>query len=129
MIADYVPSEYKEEIWYEICYDDGENNGYGFPCDESGNLFPMSDAARKNLSYCETHREEFARCGEVVQYCNSYMESPHGRCKCGREVILIGNYYGATECECGRWYNGFGQELLSPENWRIDPSEEEWFTY
>ena len=45
MLLDYVPSEPKEEVWYELCYDDGENNGYGFPCDESGNLFPMSNAA------------------------------------------------------------------------------------
>lgn len=127
MLLDYVPSEPKEETWYELCYDDGNNNGYGFPCDESGNLFPMSDAALESLNYCKAHKTEFSRCGEVVQFSNSYMEPPHGRCKCGAEVFLIGNYYGASECECGRWYNLYGQELMNPDNWDIDPSEEEYW--
>ena len=127
MLSDYVPSEQKEEIWYEVVYDDGENNGYGFPCDESGNIFPMSDAANENLSYCKSHSSEFSRSGKVVQYCNTYMELPHGRCKCGSEVFLSGNYYGATECECGRWYNIYGQELMPPENWDIDPNYGEYW--
>ncbi len=127
MLLDYIPSEPKDEVWYEVVYDDGENNGYGFPCDESGNLFPMSNAALENLNYCKSHRAEFVRSGEVVQFRNSYMEFPHGRCKCGAEVYLSGNYYGANECECGRWYNNYGQELMSPENWDIDPSEEEYW--
>lgn len=127
MLLNYVPSEPKEEIWYELCYDDGEGNGYGFPCDESGSLFPMSDAAKESLSYCKSHSEDFLRNGEVVQYRNSYMELPHGRCKCGAEVYLVSNYYGATECDCGRWYNSFGQELVPPENWDIDPCEEEYW--
>ena len=93
MLMDYVPSEPREEIWYEVVYDDGENNGYGFPCDESGNLFPMSDAANDSLRYCKSHPAEFSRNGEVVQYSNTYMELPHGRCKCGAEVYLSGNIY------------------------------------
>lgn len=24
MLLDYVPAEHKEEIWYELCYDDGK---------------------------------------------------------------------------------------------------------
>lgn len=127
MLLDYVPSEPKEEVWYEKVYDDGDNNGYGFPCDEDGNLYPMSDAVLENLNYCKSHPAEFLRSGEVVRFCNSYMDLPHGRCKCGEEVYLTGGYYGATECSCGRWYNLYGQELMPPEQWDIDPNEEEYW--
>ena len=35
MIKNYVPSEYKEVIIYELVFDDGCNNGFAFPCTET----------------------------------------------------------------------------------------------
>lgn len=41
----------------------------------------------------------------------------YGICpRCGRRVYL-GGYMGMTECECGQWYNVFGQALKPPEDW------------
>lgn len=46
----------------------------------------------------------------------------YGVCPCcGRRVYLGGNgfspYMGLVECECGQWYNVFGQALKPPEDW------------
>lgn len=46
----------------------------------------------------------------------------YGICPCcGRRVCLGGNgfapYMGLVECECGQWYNIFGQPLKPPEEW------------
>ncbi len=35
MIKDYTPARYVTITDHELVFDDGHNNGYGFPCDES----------------------------------------------------------------------------------------------
>ena len=41
MIKNYVPSEYREVVTYELVFDDGCNNGFGFPCDVNGKLLKI----------------------------------------------------------------------------------------
>jgi hypothetical protein len=43
-----------------------------------------------------------------------------GICSCGRDVVLECDHAGAVRCECGKWYNLFGQELRDPEYWEDD---------
>ena len=43
-----------------------------------------------------------------------------GLCSCGKEVVLESDYNGAVQCECGKWYNVFGQELIDPKYWEDD---------
>ena len=46
----------------------------------------------------------------------------------GNLLELWDQYYGACRCpKCGKWYNLFGQSLLSPDYWEMDPSEEEYY--
>ena len=128
MLKNYVPRERKMVVEYEIAYDDGAGNGFGFPCDKDGNPAPdMHECAIANLEWCRQHPEKFVRAGEIITMKRWYTEPAHGRCICGREVSLWDQYYGACECECGRWYNLFGQELVPPEHWETDPSEEEYY--
>lgn len=128
MLKNYVPRERKMVVEYEIAYDDGAGNGFGFPCDKDGNAAPdMHECAVANLEWCRQHPEKFVRAGEIVTMKRWHTEPAHGRCICGREVSLWDQYYGACECECGRWYNLFGQELVPPEHWETDPSEEEYY--
>lgn len=123
MLKNLVPSEYKTYVEYELCFDDGENNGFGFPCDAQGNVDPnLMDAAKQNLAYCMANPEKFERWNKVVKYTRRVREPGHGTCSCGREVYLYDEYYGSCQCECGKWYNLFGQELLPPEQWEDDPS-------
>ena len=128
MLRIVTPRTPKTITYYELVFDDGENNGFGFPCDKHGNLIgKLSDSALANLSYAKSNPQKFVRYNEVVEYVDNYIEPAHGICRCGNEVILEDMYYGACRCEkCGQWYNIYGQELVPPEYWEIDPSEEEW---
>jgi hypothetical protein len=35
-----------------------------------------------------------------------------GTCSCGREIAIL---YDDSACECGRYYNLYGQELIPPD--------------
>ena len=129
MLKNITRPENKVVVSYDLTFDDGHHNGFGFPCDRDGNLLPgLSEAALDNLKWAQAHPEQFRRYNEVVRYDHHYTEPGHGTCCCGQEVILEDRYYGACQCDnCGRWYNLYGQELLPPEYWEEDPSDDEWY--
>ena len=121
MIKNYVPSQYHTEERYELVFDDGRNNGFGFPCDKEGNLLPNDNpCAIDNYHYCLENSDIFERFNEVVTYRYRVKENAHGTCHCGREIELFDQYCGACECDCGQWYNLFGEEILSPSEWQED---------
>ena len=128
MLKDIVESRWEDSVEYELIFYRDGTGGYGFPCDREGNVFPLEhEAARENLKYCLEHPDEFERWNEVETIRHHYCVPAHGRCSCGREVELRDEYYGACSCECGRWYNMFGQELRHPKYWMVDPAEEEYW--
>lgn len=131
MLKNYKQGEWKTVVEYELVFDDGHNNGFGFLCDREGTLLESEEqnpAAYGNYQNCLKHPEQFVRFNEIVRYERKYREPGHGTCICGAEVELNNQYYGACQCpECGRWYNLYGQSLLSPEQWERDPSEEEYW--
>ena len=128
MLKNFVEREPKTDVTYSLEFDYADGSGFAFDCDAKGNVFPLEyECARENLKHCLEHPEEFEEWKRVRRYVNHYTEPAHGTCTCGREVYLIDQYYGACECECGRWYNLYGQELLPPEQWETDPSEEEYW--
>ena len=126
MLKNFVPARQAIHVERYIVFDDAEGNGYAFPCDMSGYLQPMSDEAKANYEKCMASPDEFIRYNEFVKCQNTYTEAAHGTCLCGADVEIWNQYYGACQCEnCGRWYNQFGQNLLPPEQWEIDPGEAE----
>lgn len=132
MLMYYVPAEHKTDVSYDLTFwydEDGETGGCCFPCDAAGNVFPFKyDEMKKNYEHCMAHPEQFKVFAEVQKFVNHYTEPAHGTCICGTEVELYDQYYAACQCpNCGRWYNLFGQELLPPEQWETDPSEEEYW--
>lgn len=123
MLKNYV-SEVEEirEYSIEFTYPDG-NSGFSFPCDNHGELLQEY----KNYTWCMDHPELFGEFNEFHVRVR-YIRRKHGTCSCGHEVDLWDQYYGACQCEqCGKWYNLFGQELLPPDQWEEDPSEEEYW--
>ena len=36
MLTNIIRGEYVTEVRYELAFDDGHGNGYGFPCDANG---------------------------------------------------------------------------------------------
>ena len=130
MLKNYVPLKvrYRTDHYLSFYYDD-DGNGFSFPCDAAGNVLPLEyKEAKENLDYCLAHPEKFAVWNEVEHEKVRDDVLAHGTCSCGQEVELYDQYYGACQCpNCGRWYNLFGQELLPPEYWVTDPSEEEYW--
>lgn len=127
MLKNYTARRYYDHVEYSLEYTDETGNGFGFPCDSCGNvkLTEMAPEALKNLEYCMAHADEFDIAGEVVRRKWRCHDAAHGTCSCGREVYLWDQYQGACECECGKWYNLFGQELNPPEYWEDDDDYEE----
>lgn len=119
MLKNYIPANYHTVTEYELVFDDGRYNGYGFPCDANGKLLDeINEAAVENYKYCLAHPEKFVRFNKVIEQEYRVKDNAHGICSCGNEVELYDLYYGACQCEkCGKWYNLFGQELMPPENW------------
>lgn len=121
MLKDIVRGEYKVEVSYELVFDDGFGNGFGFPCNPNGTVINLRPEAVANLAWCQEHPEKFKRANEVVMIRRTYRDEDYGTCKCGETVYLENQYHGACQCpNCGRWYNLFGQELLPPEAWEED---------
>ena len=122
MIQNYNPSHIEEYETYEVVFDDGHNNGYGFPCDVHGNILPdLNECAKENYAYCMSHLDEYVRANEVITRHRRVREPATGTCHCGNEVVFYAGYYGACQCDqCGQWYNLFGQELLPPDEWEED---------
>lgn len=99
------------------------NAGFTFPCDKDGN--PMLDACntRSYLYATQEHPEKFTQ-PYVEKRSWAYTEPAVGRCRCGEHVTLQNEYMGACRCpKCGQWYNVFGQELLSPDQWEEEDEE------
>ena len=121
MLRNFTPRKYYTIKEYELVFDDGYNNGYGFPCDVNGKLLQSEEenpCAHVNMRRCLEHPEKFVRFNKIIATERRAYDNAHGTCICGNEVELWDSYLGACQCEtCGRWYNLFGQELLPPENW------------
>ena len=126
--------EEQEEL-YELTFDDVlfPDCGYAFPCDKEGRILwdkvSDPDEAKKSLAYCRAHPDEYTprtRDGLVVQIIHRVR---YGICPiCGRRVYFgVGGwaYMGTAECECGQWYNVFGQAIKPPEEWPEEWPEEE----
>lgn len=117
MLKNIVRGERVTEREYSLNYDFDRNSGYTFPCDADGNVSEISQTAMENLTWCRSHPEKFTEFGVIRCREYSWREPDRGTCVCGRTVTLENQYMGACECECGRWYNLFGQELLPPDQW------------
>ena len=120
MLKNIVESEHMEKTEYELEFlYPGENSGFGFDCDEHGNLLPDTNpAALENYHFCLAHPEKFEVFNHRRKHITRWREPAHGTCECGEEVYLVNEYMGACSCQnCGRWYNLFGQELNDPTTW------------
>lgn len=122
MLKNIVERKHREIEEYRLCFYTDETGGYAFDCDKDGNLSDeLTDCANGNYRECMAHPEKFPYLwNKVCKHTRTYTDEAHGTCDCGREVYLYNQYMGACECECGRWYNLFGQELSPPTAW------EEW---
>ena len=124
IIKERTPETIKE-YYINFWYKDDPNAGFCFPATSSGepDFASMAPEAIANYEACLTDERLTEAEFEPREY--TYMNPAVGLCTCGREVILDADYMGAVQCECGRWYNLFGQSLVDPRYWSRD--EEDWY--
>lgn len=115
--------EYSLSFWSK----NDTGSGYGFPCDEQGNVFidQLQPPALVNLKACQDGTYDVLP-GKIEKYEWDYTEPALLICDCGGEVYLESAI--ANTCTCGREYSLTGQ-LLAPRNqwgeeWTVQPEED-----
>jgi hypothetical protein len=96
--------------------------GIGFDCDVDGCVLDplaLSDAAIRNLCSMLFQPDRYTPALEARKH--SYMMAGGGRCTCGLYVHL--DDATTNGCRCGRFYNGYGQELAHPSQWGEETGE------
>lgn len=119
-LTNIIQARWIDRFEYSIEFQRPDTSGFSFPCSADGTpLFTqMTEPAIKNYSWCLQHPEEFPTCYDVFKRVrHRYKEPAEGDCVCGARVQLIDQYMGACQCQCGRWYNLFGQSLVPPSQW------------
>lgn len=114
-----------ERVVYRLDFDrkDG-NGGYAFDCTSEGKIVDSSLHAYNNFLE-EVYNEAEYDDPYVNKEEFTFTEAAEGICPyCGRTVILTDDYLGATSCECGQWFNLYGQELVKPQYWESDYEED-----
>ena len=106
--------------YIEFNYKDDPDAGFMFPARENGepDFEHMPPEAKANYEKCLTDNRLTEP--EFIVDKRTYMNYAVGRCSCGAKVVLDCDYIGAVRCECGKWYNLFGQELIDPKYWEED---------
>lgn len=112
--------EVLKDYYIEFLYKDDPSAGFMFPALPFGepDFAVMSEEAMANYKKCLT--DDRLTGPEFIKGERTYWAPAVGKCSCGKEVVLECDYAGAVMCECGRWYNLFGQELRDPKYWEED---------
>lgn len=104
----------------------GESYGTGcsFECDATGKVKDgLPIAAQLNYRRSSLNLEGTYDPPIVEKLEHPYRHPTIGECACGAQVELAGF---TNTCECGRDYNGSGQELAPREQWGEETGES-WF--
>lgn len=103
---------------YEVFFGTGPGAGFGFECDENGNIFFDRLSKIGKSSYKDCIEAGYPK--SIQKFKSEYVDPAVGLCECGHEVVLYDAL--TNECEhCGRLYNMCGQELAPEASW-----EEKW---
>ena len=122
IIKERTPETIKE-YYINFRYKDDPEAGFCFPATPQGepDFSSMGPETIANYKVCLTDERLTEAEFEPREY--TFINPAVGLCSCGKEVILEGGYEGATQCECGRWYNLFGQSLIDPKYWYRDEDD------
>ena len=113
----------RKEYYIEFKYKDDPDAGFCFPATVHGDpaFDSMTTEALANYEACLT--DDRLTEAEFTTSVHTYTEPAVGKCSCGSLVTLDSDYMGAVSCECGRWYNIFGQSLIDPKYWYRDEDD------
>ena len=122
IIKERTPVKFKD-YRIEFRYKDDPEAGFSFPATPYGDpdWSKMGSEMLANYEACLTDKRLTE--GEFETHTWTYVEPALGLCSCGREVVLDCGHSDAIQCECGRWYNLFGQSLIDPKYWYEDDDD------
>lgn len=112
------------DYWYELSFykKGSDRSGWlSFDCDENGVVLldKLHPCAIDNYNSVKDDPSWYS---EIRKCSNSYIENAKAECPyCHRTFDLWDEYMGACSCECGQWFNIFGQELNDPSTWADGP--------
>ena len=124
--------EHIESVSYtrQFDYEHMLGSGFGFDCDERGNVCAdaLNPCARANYEAClkgeipwgEGETRRVVDCG-VQRFEHHYTSPAVGKCACGSHVDLDG--FTNTCDRCGRDYNSAGQLLAPRSQWGEETGE------
>lgn len=104
----------------EFIYKDDPGAGFCFPALPNGEPDFKNMPEEAILNYNSCLNDDRLDGPEFHKNKRTYMNPAVGKCVCGAEVVLDCGHDGAVQCECGRWYNLFGQSLKDPKYWEED---------
>lgn len=118
MLKNLVPRETVELVEHTIEFTEN-GSGFSFKATPTGEVILENKDQEANYQFAIAHPELFTdEYNKFRTRRRHYTENAHGTCTCGAQVELYNQYQGACQCpRCDRWYNLFGQELISPEYW------------
>ena len=83
MLSNIIRGEYVTEVRYELAFDDGHGNGYGFPCDANGVVDEgLTPDALRNLEYCRQHPDAFKRANTNLNLNCNHLRASFPLCRC-----------------------------------------------
>jgi hypothetical protein len=124
MMQNFKRRKIRYEKHYELFFADKIVNGagWGFECDEFGNVSEkLSAAGQQNLNLCLSG-ENNNRKGRVVAWDKRVVTPASGDCSCGERIYLTNVMYNTCE-KCGAEYNSSGQKLAARCFWGEDTGE------
>lgn len=93
---------------------------HAFDCDANGRV-DLAALAKRPEALAAYQTCLACGPGRVERYARTVREPAEGRCACGELVILDDSWLNA--CDCGRDYNGSGQELAPRDQWGEETDE------
>jgi hypothetical protein len=106
---------------HEFLWHDSTGSGFGFECDENGNLSQdINPAAKANYEKCVNGTFNVIDKG-IVKHTRPYKIDAIGLCECGHEVYL--SSFTNTCGNCFADYNSFGQRLADRSQWGEETGE------
>lgn len=118
-MAKIISHRHREEVTeWERRFDRGDGGGYGFSCDKDGNPKDPSKAERIRECVLDPTLKDRG----IVMWKRHVSHPTIIECNgCHKELHLWDSM--TNECDCGRFYNGGGQELQHPRNWGEETGE------
>ena len=111
MITKRVPAHWKAYKIYSVVFDQGNLQGFMFPCDKDGKLDKMTEGTKKKYDFCLAHPNYFKRFNELVEFDVPYQVEETAVCECGN-AMRAGDMFGAWKCRCGRLYDRNLKEIV-----------------